>query len=342
MDENDFDELSLPLHRFNKSKVVFKKKTITKSPPSGVSGTRKRRPVFEEEEDKEETEEEDDERIDELARANAALKTSTAGRFKGKEKPGVSTQTTTTSKRRMDLSRYMSSSTPSTNPLDPQSSLENIDGEELSLLEFDEDDPENNPVIANLEEFDILQLPPPPPPPSLRRPEPPRDPPKKYVPIETNSMLRTSKRQYLTDLGKEYQDERNYDDGTGDAEPKRLDELNRGNNNNNNDDDVHAADDLSDTDMGVLQSRGIDFENKFNREIASDIESDDETPKLKVEEVKIYTAREQIERIGRMLEIAKRRKEEVLKKRADVLRMRDAVRRSREDLIRRLNSVSIE
>ncbi|KAI5959236.1 hypothetical protein KGF57_002174 [Candida theae] len=167
----------------------------------------------------------------------------------------------------------------------PPSAGQHLDLPTLPELGDDDDDPENNPVIANIDELrDMfsrereaslhpdIKLPNGrsasyEPPSTSFSPPPPPNLPRSYVPIQSNAEPTLSKRQYLNQIASEYNDAKNYDDGAASStnrEPRPYDFAPG----SLGGDTIHDYE-LSDEDMGVLK-RKIDFENRYNDEIVSD------------------------------------------------------------------------
>ncbi|RCK64862.1 hypothetical protein Cantr_00824 [Candida viswanathii] len=229
------------------------------------------------------------------------------------KRPNKST-TPEPTRRPIDLSKYRNKETP----------------EEEILLDLD-DDPENNPVIANIDELkgtgiDKIR--------QYNAPDmfPPPEPPKKYVPIETNRDPDDSKmsvRKYATALVNEYKDDKNYDDGTEKQEKEEtVEEGDAGN-------EVQ----LDDEDMGTLSNR-IDFDSKFDFEIQSeDDEEDEEDGNGGV--VEILSVNEQILNIAgliRQCEITQREKQNLL---ANLTIEKEELAEKKKELIGKLNSLVI-
>ncbi|WLF81768.1 hypothetical protein PVL30_005568 [Lodderomyces elongisporus] len=181
---------------------------------------------------------------------------------------------------------------------------------------------------------------------------------RKIIPSHSSFEPHVSKRQFLKQLGEEYKDKNNYDDGSGDFEQ---------NNNNNNavgakgggggggddddDDDDRNYNNLNDEDMGVLKSQGIDFDRKFDWELQSenDAESGSESelkPRTKsrfiVPDVKILSVDEQIARISNLLNEAHEKKAEMDKENLEIIRHREENLRVRETLCQRLRDINLD
>ncbi|KAK6458120.1 uncharacterized protein RJT20DRAFT_133561 [Scheffersomyces xylosifermentans] len=161
-------------------------------------------------------------------------------------------------------------------------------------LDLDQD-PENNPVIENIEELDDglkQQF-------SIRASPFVREPPKKYVPIETNRFEPLSDKEMKKQLKAEYADEYNYDDGT-EKEPEKQEDT---------EDIVLTNDDLMVADEPVQKERSnLEInQNFYNLEISSEENSDTEEEnrskshnKITIKE--IPTLDEQIESIRETLQ----------------------------------------
>ncbi|KAI5968094.1 hypothetical protein CANMA_002596 [Candida margitis] len=201
------------------------------------------------------------------------------------------------SKRRLNLSKYKVSHK------NDEEVIEQTGGESVKevpndqplnedLLEFD-NDPENNPVIANIDTLDFAipavgEF-------SFRRDfkvDSPRSPSDEsasgsrqsdnidtsqpsnrfasnnpsYVPIASNAEPSLSKREYLNQIASEYNDDKNYDDGA--ATSSSLNQELRQQQPDYEAERNHDYE-LNDEDMGVLK-HNVDFENKYNDEIVSD------------------------------------------------------------------------
>ena len=182
------------------------------------------------------------------------------------------------------------SSPPDIKNLSPKPGAKEPPRSPTPLLDFDSENSENNPVIANIDELDFKFSPQKEPsiPPNIEIPlrrskryEPPTSStlpyspkpslPRSYVPIHSNAEPQTiSKRQYLNQIASEYNDDKNYDDGAPSSTNKELQQPDF-------DPDSRYDYELSDEDMGVLKAkRNIDFEHKYNDEIVSDYGSSDD------------------------------------------------------------------
>lgn len=220
--------------------------------------------------------------------------------------------------------------------LDKYRTNQKVDEEEL-LLELDDEDPENNPTIVNIDELKDPKLD------KIRQkynsdmlpPLPPQEQ-KKYVPIETNrdpnEDIKMSVRKYANELINEYKDEKNYDDGTEKQEKEEQIEIDN--------DDIQ----LIDEDMGTLNTK-IDFDNKFNFEIQTDHEEednddDDRNDNTNVE-MKIPTVKEQIENITGLIkqfEITNREKQNLM---TNLKIEKEELSQKKHDLIEELNRLVI-
>lgn len=238
-------------------------------------------------------------------------------------------------------------------------------------LEFDKEDSEDNPVIANIDDLDFEFSPEKEPsvspdvkipshrsasyePPLTSQPHsPPPSLSRSYVPINPNAEPTLSKRQYLNKVASEYQDEKNYDDGAPSNQELRQPDFDPAPNNDY---------ELSDEDMGVLK-RNIDFENKYNDEIVSDYGSSDndygynrhglgngsgyadcgygygfknERRRPNMPNVKVYTIQEQIERIENALRLERAKQKQKEAAKVDLLKRKVEIRKQREELLKRL------
>lgn len=242
-------------------------------------------------------------------------------------------------------------------------------------LEIDQDDPENDPVIANLDELREMFSPEKESsvPPDIKIPSgrsasyepfeskqdlyssPPHTLPRSYVPISSNAEPTLSKRQYLNQIASEYNDDKNYDDGapTSNRELRQPDFDPEHNKNNTHDFE------LSDEDMGVLK-RNIDFENKYNDEIISDYGASESEAdydhrrweggpdnidlgygygyqrRSKRSTVRVYTIQEQIERIEHELKLARAKQMQKEAARVTLLKQKEEIKREKEALIKKL------
>ncbi|KAI3403032.2 hypothetical protein KGF56_004092 [Candida oxycetoniae] len=325
MEDDELMELNIVPNKTGKPKVTFKKKVLDTS----NLRARSRQPIFE------------NDRINNMETEEEKVKKEAGGEGGELDKPSALVIPTykkkesfsAMNKRRIDISKYVT--------IDTDKERENVSrGEEterLDLLELDEEDPENNPVIANLDEFDLTIR-------QTLKPPSPTPPPlalnsKKYVPISSpSSMPRTSARTYMKELSEEYKNENNYDDGTGGDLELRKHGLEI-------DDEEHEVNELSDNDMGVLKMPNIDFENKFNREIQSDDDEKAEEAETngqgRFKEVVIYTIEEQIENLSKKLEEAVSRKRQVDQRKQEILDQKRLIGQSRQNLYEKLRNINI-
>ncbi|KAI5963152.1 uncharacterized protein KGF55_002944 [Candida pseudojiufengensis] len=296
-DIQDTPNISIP----KKSKLSFKKFKPVKN-ESDTSKTSRRSNLTFEQNDEEKDEDDFDIRLTSnrsVLRDNTSKSSKLS--FKSTRRENQQEQP-----RRIQLSKYKSKQ-----PLTASTTIEpnqtdyipdKIESDEaLEVLSFDEEDPDNNPVIANIDEIDetfkqkYLN----------KRPNLPEiKPAKKYVPIETNkepSEEPLSRRKYLTQLSNEYKNF-NYDDGTGEFE-KQQRQQNQIVSDIIEEEPLHDFE-LSDSDMGTIKKPNFDS-TKYNLEI-SESENDDENNQnfKNMEEIKILSFEEQIENLTSLINAA--------------------------------------
>ncbi|CAX41257.1 putative uncharacterized protein [Candida dubliniensis CD36] len=267
-DDDLLSELNHELKNTQASKVSFKRKSFNK--PQKIQRNKLSFNIDEEEEH------DGDEDIKELKGVTTQIKSkgSSLLRFNPRAKftKEKSSEPEQSIKKPINLSRYQIDSTTTT-------STPVINDNDTILFELDEDDPENNPVITNIddlkdedsEEFVKLKSKLTTSSQQLRQSQVlssvSEDTSKRYVPIETNRDPESSKltaRQYANALVNEYKDDKNYDDGTERQNQEDQEQLL----NDINDGDIE----LNDEDMGTLNmgKRSNFDDNKFNFEIHSD------------------------------------------------------------------------
>ncbi|KAI5956936.1 hypothetical protein KGF54_000555 [Candida jiufengensis] len=255
---------------------------------------------------------------------------------------------TINNQRRINLSKYKSlSATPELqkesilpSPESSNNKVTNIDDiqidENFQEFEFDEEDPDNNPIIANIQDID----------PSIRqkylqqqqlKSTPQLTQIKNYVPIETNKepQENLSKRQLLKQLATEYKDS-NYDDGSGEFEKHQQQEQLNVSTIKEESLGMHDFE-LSDSDMGTLKPT-IDFTKKYNMEISeSEQEEDEDNEYLK--EVKILSIDEQIDRITLLIKDAKIENDLKIIKTKEITKELERVKDAKEMVLQRLNNL---
>lgn len=354
-DDDLLNELDHELKNTQTSKVSFKKKSFNK--PQKIQRNKLLFNIDDEEED-EEKEGHDGEKnnINELkpvpSKGASLLRFNPRTKFT-KEK---SSETEQPVKKPINLSRYQIDTKTTT-------TTDNAD-QEIIPFELDEEDPENNPVITNIddlndednEEFAKLKS-------KLIATTTTsqifnhsevltsanKDTPKRYVPIETNRVpesLKLSIRQYTKALVNEYKDDKNYDDGTERQNQEDQDLLLH---------DINDGDiELNDEDMGILTigKRANFDDNKFNFEIHSDDddEKEESDDRLHSEnesndngniDFRIPTVEEQIMKINgliKQLEVTKSEKQKLVQ---NLKIERDELTETKLELLEKLNNLVI-
>ncbi|KAG7666228.1 uncharacterized protein J8A68_000223 [[Candida] subhashii] len=176
---------------------------------------------------------------------------------------------------------------------------EEEDDDDIEIV-IDQENPENNPVFENMHGFSF-QMPPrlsgfqfQAPQPNNKNYQLPESTFGKFahsIPGLSNSG-NPSIRQLASDLGQEYKDVYNYDDGTGKQEPDKL-EIDQ-----DNDNDFE----LDDEDAGLYNPQRNRFDRRrYDLELSEDDLQEEEEEEGKKSSVKVLPLKEQIKRLTAML-----------------------------------------